>query len=690
MKFKSGWKRLSALAMGLCLTASVAAPSFAVNIREGAYKDGTYEGSAQGYYGLVTLAVTVKGNAVTKIDVVSHSDTQSYWNKAAVLMDKIIETQSTDLDTVSGATYSSEGILGAVNSALKKAEGNEVDLSFFTTGNGTQAHPYVISTAKQLRKFAKSVDEYNYSGCYVSLGANIDISGSDWDSIGNDGAPFNGTFDGHGYAIEGMTMGTEQQAYAPAANEKIIGLFSVLGSDAVVRNVNLTDVKMNVYSQDEVTIGTLVGKTSPKNSKESRRGAVIDNCHVDGSLSVKNTGKNIWAGGLMGYEYCGAVLNSSSDVDVTAAETTGENWLEAGGIAGINVWGLMANTYAAGDVTVSLYDHEQGQAEDETGGAAGGLCGLEYGEEHNCYATGNVTAVKKIDCIGALAGSFVKNSQVTNSWYNTQATLNNGGESVAVDAPSQNIKGTAENNNGFAADSTEAYRVKTALNRVVREQVLDFSNYGVQASNLNTWTMRSGVLVQGDAYACDGSNCPSALFRDVDESAWYHEAVDTALASGTMNGVGNALFAPNQTLSRAMLVQILYNAAEKPAAEQNSTFQDVSADSWYATAVAWAAQNGIVSGYGHGMFGPNDAVTREQAVKILYTYAQKQGADVSAQDVLDSYTDAGAVSAWAQNAMRWAVAKQIVNGTAQNTLSPRGTTTRAQAAQLIMRFFEIV
>ena len=90
------------------------------------------------------------------------------------------------------------------------------------------------------------------------------------------------------------------------------------------------------------------------------------------------------------------------------------------------------------------------------------------------------------------------------------------------------------------------------------------------------------------------------------------------------------------------------------------------------------------------MFGPNDAVTREQAVKILYTYAQKQGADVSAQDALDSYTDAGAVSAWAQNAMRWAVAKQIVNGTAQNTLSPRGTTTRAQAAQLIMRFFEIV
>ncbi len=202
--------------------------------------------------------------------------------------------------------------------------------------------------------------------------------------------------------------------------------------------------------------------------------------------------------------------------------------------------------------------------------------------------------------------------------------------------------------------------------------------------------MHNGVLVQGESYACDGSNCPSASLKDVDESAWYHEAVDTALASGTMNGMGNALFAPNQTLNRAMLVQILYNEAGKPEVTQNTGFQDVSANSWYAKAIAWAAQNGIVSGYGNGKFGPNDAVTREQAVQVLYAYAQKQGADVSAQDALDSYTDAGAVSSWAQNAMRWATAKQIVSGTAQNTLSPSGTTTRAQAAQLMMRFFEIV
>ena len=350
----------------------------------------------------------------------------------------------------------------------------------------------------------------------------------------------------------------------------------------------------------------------------------------------------------------------------------------------------MANTYATGDITASLYDHEQGQAEDETGGAAGGLCGLEYGEEHNCYATGNVNAVKKIDCIGALAGSFVKNSQVTNSWYNTQATLNNGGETIAVDAPSQNIKGTAENNNGFAAGSADAFAVKTALNHTVRAQALDFSNYGVQASDLDTWTMQNGVLVQGNVYQCDSKNCPSAQLHDVDAGAWYHEAVDTVLAASMMNGVGNASFAPNQTLSRAMLVQILYNAAGKPAVEQNSTFQDVSADNWYATAVAWAAQNGIVSGYGYGMFGPNDAVTREQAVKILYTYAQKQGADMSAQASLDSYTDADSVAAWAEQAMRWAVAKGVVSGTSSDTLAPRGTTTRAQAAQLIMRFFEIV
>ncbi|MCD8356853.1 MAG: S-layer homology domain-containing protein [Clostridia bacterium] len=689
MKRNAVWRRIGSLGMSLCLAAGIAAPSLAVNVKDGTYQDGTYEGSAQGYYGLITLSVTMKDGAIQSIDVISHTDTPIYWDDAAAVMDTIIEKQSTDVDTVSGATYSSKGIIGAVESALKKAEGNAVDLSFFASGDGTKENPYTIANADQLRKFASSVDTYSYKGCFVSLSGNIDISGADWNSVGNDNAPFNGTFDGNGYTISGLTMGSADKAYTAPDGETIIGLFSVLGSDAVVRNVSLTDVNMNIYSQQELTIGTLAGKTTAKNSKENRNGSIINNCHVEGNLTVKNTGKNIWAGGLLGYQYCGSVLNCSADVDVYAAETTGENWLEVGGLAGINVWGAIVNCYARGDVTTSLYDHVQGEAEDETGGAAGGLCGLEYGEEHNCYASGNVTALKSIQCMGGLAGSYVKGSKVINSWYNTEAVLTNGDTKDTVKDVSENIGGTAENNQGF--DSSDAFRMKAALNRVVNAQTLDLTNYGIQASDLDSWTIRNGNVVHGTAYECSGGNtCPSNRFTDINRDKWYHEAIDAVVANEYMVGQKNNSFAPESNLSRAMLVQILYNAENKPESKKNSAFHDVKEGAWYADAVAWAAQNNIVAGYGKGKFGPNDSVTREQAAQIMYAYAAYKGVDVSGQAALDSYQDAKTVSAWAVSAMRWAVSSNIIVGTSADQLSPRKTATRAEAAQIIIKLMDLI
>ena len=140
-------------------------------------------------------------------------------------------------------------------------------------------------------------------------------------------------------------------------------------------------------------------------------------------------------------------------------------------------------------------------------------------------------------------------------------------------------------------------------------------------------------------------------------------------------------------MTRAMLAQVLYNLEGKPAAT-GAPFQDVAPGQWYANAVAWAAENGIVSGYGNGRFGPNDPITREQLATILHRYASKKGYDTSASASLSGFSDSASVSGYAQEALSWAVGAKLVSGMGNNALNPAGTATRAQVATILMRFCE--
>ena len=156
-----------------------------------------------------------------------------------------------------------------------------------------------------------------------------------------------------------------------------------------------------------------------------------------------------------------------------------------------------------------------------------------------------------------------------------------------------------------------------------------------------------------------------------------------------MDGIGNNLFSPNGTTTRAMIVTILHRLENQPASG-SSTFTDVPANQWYTNAVAWAAANGIVDGYGDGRFGPNDTITREQMAAILYRYAQFKGYDVSNTGNLSGYTDAAQVSEWARTAMGWANAQGLITGNTATTLNPTGSATRAEVATILMRFVENV
>ena len=175
-------------------------------------------------------------------------------------------------------------------------------------------------------------------------------------------------------------------------------------------------------------------------------------------------------------------------------------------------------------------------------------------------------------------------------------------------------------------------------------------------------------------------------FGDVKESAWYADAVDFTAGRGLFSGVGGGNFAPDETLNRGMVVTVLYALEEAGAQKTEGLFSDVAGDAWYAQGTAWAMKSGIVSGYGDGQFGPDDAITREQLALMLYRYAQYMKLSTGAGASLNAFGDKEAVSSWAQQAMSWAVSAGILGGTPEGNLNPGGTATRAEAAVMVSQF----
>lgn len=206
-----------------------------------------------------------------------------------------------------------------------------------------------------------------------------------------------------------------------------------------------------------------------------------------------------------------------------------------------------------------------------------------------------------------------------------------------------------------------------------------------------TFTMPGGKVTVEASFVREGgqTQTPQTTFADVPASAWYCDAVEYVYENGLMSGVSGGRFAPDDTLTRAMLVQTLYAMEGRPAAA-SAGFADVASGDWYASAVNWAAANGVVSGVSETGFGPNNALTREQLALILYRFAQYKGYDVTGTSDLAAYADGSSVSGWAAEAMGWAVDAGLISGVGGNQIAPTGTASRAQVAQILMNFCENV
>lgn len=228
----------------------------------------------------------------------------------------------------------------------------------------------------------------------------------------------------------------------------------------------------------------------------------------------------------------------------------------------------------------------------------------------------------------------------------------------------------------YVADNGEKTEVPAAYsNKEVSFTVEHFSNYVIAYD-----AERAAACPKDDT-------CPISEFTDADANAWYHDGVHFVLENKLMSGYGDGKFGPADYTSRAMVAQILWNMEGKPASSYEMNYTDVASDAWYANAIRWATEKGVVTGYGDGKFGPDDNITREQLAEIIYRYAQSKGQGFTGAWMFNlDYEDAASVSDSASEAMHWMVMKGIIKGQTDKTLAPKSFASRAEIATMIMRY----
>ena len=303
------------------------------------------------------------------------------------------------------------------------------------------------------------------------------------------------------------------------------------------------------------------------------------------------------------------------------------------------------------------------------------------GSRHKaCTVCGYITQTEGIPATGGGPGG--DNSGGGGGWYNPSTTY-------PVTIPDMFPHGKltvsparAERNTTVTITVTpeDGYRLGV-LNVTSGGKAIPLTDKG---SGKYTFTMPAGtVKVEATFVLAETPGTPWINpFADVPEGAWYYDAVRFVSENGLMGGYGNGLFGVNDDLSRAQLAQILFNKEGRPVVNYLLQYGDVSTGTWYTEAVRWATSQGIVGGYGNGNFGPNDPITREQLAVMLWRYS---GSPAATNKELH-FNDADEIDGYALEALRWAVENGIINGKGGGILDPQGLVTRAQVAQMLKNF----
>ncbi len=534
----------------------------------------------------------------------------------------------------------------------------------------------------------------NLSGDYV-LVADLDLSTEDaWEPIGsyepnpdsdvpeqpNPARAFTGTFMGNNHTIKVLTITAPMNG----------GLFGTVSDDAVVSNLNLSDVTITSTVMTGAAVGYVNGATISSVNLTGTNNTIHGVVNMDFAGGGEMNGAPGMLGGIVGAAKDAEIINCKvSGLTLSLdgkedASSVGESISNAGLLGG----GLEDTTLegcSVTDSTLIAVDYGYG-----LGGLAGCAMGAEYVK--NCTVDGvSIQTGDHSDLVGGMLGytgkpdgaTEVSGNQVKNTTIHTGASsdrvggLTGGGfyfEAYKEYYPAPTRFVITDGTEGDTNTAVPSVSDTIILTGSESAEPGELSGHAAEADQ--TGASANNVIID---------NCKAEAFADVDSDLWYHEAIDQAVISGLMRGTGSDTFEPDTTTTRGMIASILWRNAGSPQAASAASFTDVAVDAWYADAVAWAAENGIVNGYGDGNFGPEDTITREQLASMMY----RSSGSPDAEGSLDSFSDASSVSDWAAAALSWAVENNIIRGMGDGSLQPQGNASRAQTAQIFLNLKKI-
>ena len=596
----------------------------------------------------------------------------------------------------------------------------------FAGGTGTAEDPYQIANGAQLAYLASSVNSgETYTGKNFVLTANINLNGLPWTPIansfsdallgGSDYRVFAGNFDGKGYTISNVSIGSE----AAPLEADVFGFFGA--TEGKISNLNLDAV--SIHGVAKITLGYVIG---PAGGLVGSSAGSIENCHVTGlamDMSAPSNGyaAAYWVGGLVG-ALDGAQLINECSVSGSITEKAGKGSI--GGLIG-ELGKAAKITYSRSDVTVNV------KADSRGGANVGGFIGKGNGKTdaetiiRNCYATGNVTGGAYTGGFaGGLWGLNIKNCYASGNVSQAAAAM---ASFVGTDASDPNYYGSITNcfttgivtgsspfRYAFAEQSSATKRSEitncyfAVENLGIKNQnesaaakpqeemkTEDFAAALNNGDNSNGWSFVNGQVLCG-AEPADYSAVEAAMAAiPTDLTVYTDESV--AALNTAVDGVvrGKAFVSQANVNAMAQAIEDAIAALQYKGADytkfieaiaafvtkvETSPFSDVSTSAYYYEAVKWAQEKGITGGIGNGLFGPNQPCTRAQIVTFLWRAAGSPVVNyaMNMSDVPEGsyYTEA----------VRWALSEGITTGTTENTFSPDSECTRAQAVAFLFRY----
>ena len=596
----------------------------------------------------------------------------------------------------------------------------------FAGGTGTAEDPYQIANGAELAYLASSVNSgETYEDKYFVLTANINLNGLPWTPIANsfsdalfggtDYRIFAGNFDGKGYTISNVSIGSETTPF----ESDVFGLFGA--TEGKISNLNLDAV--SIHGVAKITLGYVIG---PAGGLVGSSAGSIENCHVTGlamDMSAPSNGyaAAYWVGGLVG-ALDGAQLINECSVSGSITEKAGKGSI--GGLIG-ELGKAAKITYSRSNVTVNV------KADSRGGADVGGFIGKGNGKTdaetviRNCYATGNVTGGAYTGGFaGGLWGLNIKNCYASGNVSQAAAAM---ASFVGTDASDPNYYGSITNcfTTGIVtgsspfryafAEQSSATKRSEITNCYFAVENLGIKNQNESATEMsqdemkneafaatlngsddsNGWSFVNGQVLCG-AEPADYSAVEAAMAAiPTDLTVYTDESV--AALNTAVDGVvrGKAFVSQANVDAMAQAIKDAIAALQYKGADYTkfieaiaafvtkveiSPFSDVSTSAYYYEAVKWAQKKGITGGIGNGLFGPNQPCTRAQIVTFLWRAA---GSPVVNYAMNMSDVPEGSYYA---EAVRWALSEGITTGTTENTFSPDSECTRAQAVAFLFRY----